>query len=170
MAAKALGYQGEDSILIDIMDEFKETGVVYFDENPAGELPDGQITGREYLQNFGNEARNVFGDTFWIDQVLPQPSPHPARDVRVSDNSVALEAKYPDVDVLCITDLRYPNEAQRVNALGGTVWEVLRPGTASDGHVSETPLPAGLVYQQILNVGSLDDLTAEVKIALGITE
>ena len=29
------------------------------------------------LQNMGNEARNVFGEDFWVDQVLPEPTPAP---------------------------------------------------------------------------------------------
>lgn len=164
LAAKSLGYTNlSDVDAIALMDEFKETGVIYAGADPQGELPEHQITGRQYLQNIGNEARGLFGDSFWIDMVLPNPA-HAAgwEDAAVQ----ALELRYPDVNCLCITDLRYPNEAERVKALGGVVWEVVRPGTGSDGHTSEQPLPRDLVNLTIDNDGTLDDLEAEVEAAM----
>lgn len=171
MAARALGYldlSDEDSIAL--MDDFKERGIIVAQMNQIGgnamdETFMGDpstirvITGRQYLQWFGGEARKVFGDTFWIDQVLPQPWD--------SDRlGTGLEARYPDADVVCVTDVRYPNEAQRVRDLGGVVWEVIRPGLESDGHGSETPLPRDLVDVTINNDGSLADLERAVERAL----
>lgn len=171
MAAKALGYVDlTDQECIDLMDEFKEHGALdVWLANPDGTANFVRgVSGRAYLQHFGNQARKVFGDTFWIDQVLPEPSSHPASEVRDIENLNALGSRY-RASYLAITDLRYPNEAERVRALGGVVWEVVRPGTASDGHASEQPLPRDLVDLTLQNNGTLDDLADEVRAALGAT-
>lgn len=163
LAARALGFTDlDDKACIQVMDQWKETG--WLEGGEVGGLdPVVAITGRQYLQNIGNEARGIFGDTFWIDMVLPNP-------ILASGWSTTgeglLEAQYPGVDCLCITDLRYPNEAQRVLDLGGVVWEVLRPGLESDGHASEIPLDRSLVTWQIHNDGSLGDLEGRVEEAL----
>lgn len=167
MGALALGWRGTQQELIDLMDVFKEHGRV--DSGLDGPeidylLLSHGITGREYLQNFGNQARNLFGLTFWIDQVLPDlyvDHGAPLADV--------LATRYPDVDVLCLTDLRYPNEAERIKALGGVVWEVIRPGLESDGHASEQPLPRGLVDHQIINDAGVVELEERVEDALAET-
>lgn len=157
MAALALGYEGDEATLIAFMDEFKGTGRV----EAYASLPEhvrqqfghtlSKSTGRQYLQNFGNYARRVFGESFWIDQVLP------AGD---------WDVRYPGVDVLAVTDVRYPNEAEAIRALEGEIWEVVRPGIESDGHASEQPLPSNLVDYRIANVGTLDDLSHSVARAL----
>lgn len=154
------------------MDEFKETGrVESFVSLPEerklalGIDESVQITGRQYLQNFGNDAREVFGTDFWVDQVLTVPVEHcPGMDIydHRAGNARNMRMRYPGVDVLCLTDLRYPNEAERVKALGGVVWEVLRPGLESDGHPSEQPLPRHLVDLQIVNDGTPQDLFQRV--------
>jgi hypothetical protein len=160
MAAKALGYEGSSNAdLIALMDEFKENGWISVG---AGVYADKRITGREYLQLFGAHARDVFGDTFWIDQVLPDPAVLEGWDPPI----VHVERAYPKVDVLCVTDVRYPNEAERVKRLGGEVWRIERPGLESDGHSSETPLPAPLSDITIRNDGDLDDLRDKVREAL----
>jgi hypothetical protein len=158
MAARALGYVNlTDAESIALMDEFKETGFVR--ANGVG-IPTHDITGRQYLQWFGGEARKVFGSDFWVDQVLPQPSAGPLA------NSNRMRERYSGIDTLVITDLRYPNEAERVLALGGEVWEVIRPGLTSDGHDSEIPLARELVTRQIQNAGDLMALRYEVERAL----
>jgi hypothetical protein len=180
MAAKALGFDRPDEELIKLMDSFKETAIfrISYDDpehyDPAAHygakttapLTLHTLTGRQYLQWFGENARQVFGDTFWIDQVLPEPSSHPVSDVRGPSNLRSLLSYFPNVDILCMPDTRYPNEAKRILALGGEVWEIKRPGTASDGHTTEQPLPRELITQTINNDGSLPDLEREVEIAL----
>jgi hypothetical protein len=164
MAAKALGFERPDSDLIALMDQCKELWTISVQDRPEGFTQEFHyLTGREYLQYFGGKAREVFGDTFWIDQVLP------ADDLMEITKDRALEARYPGIDILCITDVRYPNEAERVRALGGVVWEVVRPGLESDGHGSEKPLPRELVNFVIRNDGDLTYLRSEVKRALEFT-
>jgi hypothetical protein len=166
IAALALGHRGGPRDLIALMDEFKEMGVIthgMWDPSDARDHRARMLTGREYLQNLGNEARNTFGDTFWIDMVLPRPA---VPGLNGPTNADRIERMYPDVDVVAITDLRYENEAARIKALGGVVWEVVRPGLESDGHASEQPLPRELVDWQIINDGDLSDLEDKVNEAI----
>lgn len=151
-AALAIGYEmleeGETTE-IEAMDQCKEGWrFTVVDHQDGSHLA--SFTGREYLQWFGQAMRRVFGDSFWIDQVLPQ------QEWGLDDHG------FPGVDVLCVTDVRYPNEAERIKDLGGEVWEVIRPGLESDGHSSEIPLADDLVDVKILNDGTIDDLYKKV--------
>lgn len=113
------------------------------------------MSGRQYLQRYGTEShRDVFGEDFWVDQLLPVGS-QVAVIKNFSDNS-----KYPDFAL--VTDVRFVNEARRVAALDGVVWEVVRPGHEPDGHASEERLPPQLIDATILNDGTLEDLREQV--------
>lgn len=167
IAARALGFDRSDAELISLIDDLKIDSelAAYYSVEAA---PLHVTTGRAYLQNFGNTAREVFGADFWVDQVLPRPrtligsSWYTHVQVRQGD----LQVRYPAADCVVITDLRYENEAERVHALGGAVWEVTRPGVESDGHASEQPLPRNLVDVQIANDADLPTLEGRVKEAL----
>lgn len=155
MAARALGYTDEPSTLIQIMDYYKNDATITVTFN--GSSAQQELSGRQYLQNFGNRAREVFGDSFWVDQVVPTDL---KRFIAIWEAGIALP------DIGCVTDVRYPNEAERIRACGGEVWEVVRPGLESDGHESETPLAAGLTDRTVINAGTIDDLRDAVKEAL----
>jgi hypothetical protein len=163
--ARALGFLDRtDQELIDLMDLAKEHWVIGMAAEAHGTMPPldmGGLTGRQYLQNVGTEARKIFGDDFWVDQVLPNPAKHDQSNWQdyVDDD---LEDLHPGIDWLLITDLRFENEAQRVLDLGGEVWHVSRVGTDSDGHASEIPLPKKYISREINNDGTLDDLNAIV--------
>lgn len=169
MAAKALGFIDlSDDECIALMNQCKDYW--QFDVY-TGELAGDtrfKFNGRQYLQWFGGEARKVFGDTFWIDQVLP----HVAVDDGVSNEyrktagEYSLMMRYPSVNTLCVTDVRYPNEAQRIIDLGGEIWEIVKPGLESDGHGSEIPLPRELVDVVITNDKSIPQLRFVVAAAL----
>jgi hypothetical protein len=173
MAAKALGFTTQtDDECIALMNECKESWS--FDvraHQESGRGTKAMFSGRQYLQWFGGEARGVFGDTFWIDQVLPEPSKisrGPLRGIETERATFArnvekeLDKRYPGTDILVITDVRYPNEAERVRQLGGEIWEIVKPDLESDGHASEQPLSRGLVDVTLLNDGSIDDLRSLV--------
>jgi hypothetical protein len=144
----AFGYR---EIAIEKMDEAKERWniALYDEEDDPRALK--IVSGRAYLQNLGVVARELFGENFWIDSVLPWP------------NGTNVALMYPDTNILCITDVRYSNEAFRILQLGGDVWEINRPGTASDGHSSEIPLPRNMITHIISNDGTLNDLKEKVK-------
>ena len=171
MAARALGFDRPDAELIALMDSFKDgaTFSILYEEpdNRGTAFEDTAVmhtlTGREYLQHFGGRAREVFGDSFWVDQILPSPHLKPGM------NAHNLSYRYPGVDCLCITDVRYPNEASRVKALGGVMWEVIRPGLESDGHSSEIPLPEELIDWQIVNDADFATLRGRVVEAMAET-
>jgi hypothetical protein len=167
MAALALGFERSPRELIALMDQFKLDGEITVAYTEASGEPDflHDLTGRELLQNFGNHARHTFGENFWIDQVLPYPAIDYIDGIPYDsdDPGRELTAMYgSDIGVVAITDLRYPNEAERIKALGGVIWEVVRPGVGSDGHASEQPLPEHLVDFKIVNDGDLDTLKARV--------
>ncbi len=137
----------------DDMDEFKEVGLLDIDLDGVTE-----ITGRQYLQNLGVGAREVFGTNFWVDQVLPVD---PRKRGVIWSSDVLGPPKWG-----VVTDVRFPNEAERVLDLGGEVWEVVRPGLESDGHASEIPLPRELVTRTIENNSTIADLELRVSHAL----
>lgn len=96
------------------------------------------ITVRRYLQLFGTEGhRDVFGSDFWVKQVAPN---HEGR-------------------IVCITDVRFPNEADHVHSLGGHVVQVFGPPSVeapTDGHSSESPFDPDLVDFRIQNTNRHD--------------
>jgi hypothetical protein len=98
---------------------------------------------RRLLQVFGTEVgRKMFGDNFWIKTAL--------KDLTGAERIV-------------ISDVRYPNEANAIKALGGTVWRINRHNlSAVNGHVSEHAMDNYMFNHVIYNDGTLDDLSDEV--------
>lgn len=76
---------------------------------------------RPLMQRLGTEVgREMFGKNFWVDYAL--------------DN-------LPDGAMVVFTDVRFPNEADAIKALGGEVWRVNRQGFgAANAHESETAM------------------------------
>lgn len=104
---------------------------------------------RRLLQDLGQGAREVLGDTVWIDAVLPPALP-----------GFPPTGTYDTLDVV-ITDVRYPNEAERILALGGKLCVVVRPGVDPvNNHASEgyAQWIERFEHSVILNDGSIDDL------------
>jgi hypothetical protein len=166
MAAMALGFEDDPEVLIALMNKCKENWTLRLCFAGGDEEQFNRLTGREYLQWFGSNGRKVFGNTFWIDQVLPLPSADRRPDIREQDNYAGLIARYPGAAIVCITDVRYENEARRVKDLGGEIWEIVRPGLESDGHASEAGLPRELIDVTIPNDGTLQQLRALVACSL----
>lgn len=89
--------------------------------------------GRKFLEDLGREARNVLGENVWIDPVRRE-----------------IERLLAEGENVVITDLRYPNEAHAVLALGGYTVRVERPGVGPGGP-SDTELPkVGWVFHGTL--------------------
>src|SRR5690606_24199645 len=119
-----------------------ENKINFINDNKEEQIAE-DISVREFLQNLGQAGREHFGETFWIEQAL-------------SEDVLAR------ADLTVVTDVRYPNEAEHIRALGGEIWEIHRPGLESDGHASEQPLPEELVDWVIYNTGTLEDLKHNV--------
>jgi len=102
---------------------------------------------RTFLQNLGDGCRRVFGDEFWIDQVLNRIGPG---------------------ERVVIPDVRYINEAVRIKEAGGFLIRLSRPGHAGYGHRSETEL---LDYDgfdvDLDNSGTITDLERRVVEVVG---
>ena len=153
IGALALGLE------FDQMERFKEIGQLDIGGLPPQWPAGSTVSGRQYLQNLGVGAREVFGLNFWVDQVLPIDKAR--RELIWRDPKTNELPKW-----AVVTDVRFPNEAHRVLDLGGEVWEVVRPGLESDGHASEIPLPRYLVTRTLNNNSTIHDLTLEVEHAL----
>lgn len=111
----------------------------------ASEIAKWSITMREYLQLYGTEGhREIFGDNFWVDQALPADTEHTDR-------------------LLVVTDMRFPNEIERVRELGGVCVKVERYSNSNhSNHSSEQNLD-NLIDIVLDNTGDLDDLKNEVE-------
>jgi hypothetical protein len=102
---------------------------------------------RTLLQRLGVAARTVFGENFWVDQALSGLS---------------------EGDKIVITDVRFPNEADAIKALGGQIWRVKRIGVgAVNSHESETAMDGYPVNQIFINNGTPEDLMLLLKIRMG---
>jgi hypothetical protein len=98
---------------------------------------------RRLLQVFGTEVgRKMFGLDFWID--------------------IALKDLSGDTQVV-ISDVRFPNEADAIAKLGGSMWRINRKNhSAVNGHASEHAMDNYMFSHVIYNDGTLDDLSDEV--------
>jgi hypothetical protein len=103
---------------------------------------------RWVMQQWGTEYRRAQDPEYWTRRVE-----------RVIDQS---KAKF-----IVITDVRFENEAQLVQRLGGTLWRVERPGHGvTTDHASDTTGAEWPCSAVILNDGDLDDLRLSVAQAL----
>ena len=130
--------------LIDVprekLDEVKET--------PFSVL--GGLSPRKALQSLGTEwGRDMVSESLWTDVV------------KQKIERMKASKKY---DVICITDVRFDNEAEMVQAMGGSIVRVVRPGTeiADSGHVSEAGIRDDLVDIEIVNDGTKLDYAHKV--------
>lgn len=138
---------------------------------PAGGLAlaeagfDAEVDGRPFLQRYGTEGhREVFGDDFWLDEVLPTE----LVPIGPTDDCL-VETTRNDCDVLLVPDVRFPNEVNRVLEVGGELWKVDRPSVApiaTAGHASESGVDDSLVTLTVRNHGSKSDLRSEVQAIL----
>jgi hypothetical protein len=131
--------QLEDLKLDGYLEVWQETSV------PGAPARITTITGREYLQYYGTEAhRNVFGDDFWVEQVLDKP---------VTDGHI-----------LVVTDMRFPNEISGVLDRGGIAVKIRRAEADNKPilHPSEQTLPDEQFDYFLDNNGSMAELHENV--------
>lgn len=109
---------------------------------------------RAYLIHLGDGARQVLGDAVWVNagrRAITRATDDGHRDV-------------------VIPDVRYPNEAKMISAMGGEVWHIERPGVEA-AHETEARSISEILQMQgvtrrIWNVGSLEHLEIQVQSAL----
>ncbi len=68
---------------------------------------------------------------------------------------------------VCVSDMRFLNEAAGVKRLGGEVWRVMRPGTEAGEHLSESQLDQIVPRVTLFNKGTLEDLAVNVRNTVG---
>lgn len=101
---------------------------------------------RRTLQRLGVAIRNIDPD-FWLRAALAEID----RDTRP----------------VVVTDVRFPNEAEKLAAMGAHLIRIERPSSSSsvDLHVSETALDGYVVSLHVANNGTLDDLRSAARAA-----
>lgn len=107
---------------------------------------------RRHLQVYATEVcRDNFGQDIWV-QLLAR---------RVAEDRPA---------AVVITDVRFNEEAAWVNANGGTVVEITRPGIgAVNGHISEAGIDRSYIQHTVSNDGTIDDLADTLDDVLKVT-
>lgn len=97
---------------------------------------------RQIWIEVGNKMREVYPDT-WLDYALLGGG---------------------ECDVKIITDLRFPNEGDRVIELGGICYEVDRPGIEKGHDAAEVSLANwGKWHGKVFNAGTLTELCAIIE-------
>ena len=98
---------------------------------------------RRLLQVLGTDfGRKMLGDDVWINIAL---------------SGIKSE------DKIVISDVRYPNEAEAIKKLSGSLWRINRHNhSAVNGHTSEHAMDNYMFNHVIYNDGTLDDLSDEV--------
>lgn len=121
-------------------DSFNRLAAYTDDWEDAKEIPEV----RRLLQQLGTTARDLLGESVWINPVIGE-----------------VQSRLANHEQVVISDVRFPNEADRVRSLGGVIVRVHRDPIGSDlisTHVSETAMDAYHADVDINNVGSLDSL------------
>ena len=108
--------------------------------------------GRKLLQELGVALRHI-EEGFWVNKTIEA--------IREQGGSLALGSPN---QVFCITDCRFPNEADAIRKMGGVVWRIERPGLPhTDTHISETALDDYPEFDHRIIARSLDELLQGVK-------
>ena len=101
---------------------------------------------RVFLQHLGVAVREHVAEDAWVQACLRQVQP---------------DRRY------VITDVRFPNEAEAIKALGGVIVRVHRPGVgAVNAHHSETALDGWAFDAHVFNDGDLEHYRARVGLLL----
>lgn len=100
---------------------------------------------RRVLQRLGTESIRAIDPDFWIRAGV--------QTIQATDGPVV------------VTDVRYPNEADAIQALGGYLIRVVRPGFTSEGdpHPSESALDDYRVNLTIHNSDTIDRLQGRAR-------
>lgn len=146
----------EDALMVEWMalaNALKEEGFITI---TIPGVADWTITGLEYWQFTGTEGhRDIFDPDFWINNLIPKDKGHLYAKWDQPDGSLS--------QLMMVTDVRFPNEAERIKELGGLVLKVRRPEAEVEvKHDSEKDLPAHLVDEVIVNDEGLNEFKRKV--------
>lgn len=103
---------------------------------------------RQYLIKLGHGARTYITSTIWLDALLPSSG-------------------FTSTTNLVVSDVRYANEAERIQLLGGVILRINRPGITAVDPTEEESLAKVSYDMTIENDGTLDDLKFKVRHIMG---
>ena len=110
--------------------EFKEATIPWIGKSP-----------RFLLQTLGTEwGRQIVSQSLWID--------HLRRRLETAEWWQGVERD------VCITDVRFDNEAQMIKEMGGEVWRIVREGRGCRSHSSEAGVSDRYIDVTIDNSGT----------------
>lgn len=133
----AIGLFGIDKDLVYGTDEQKNQPTQYKWEDMPVKIKgkSGLMSGREFIQYFGTElCRKIYPD-IWTDRTM--------KDIQAEDSNLAV-----------ISDVRFENEVQAVQAAGGKVIRLTR-SIGDDAHDSETALDKYDGFDGIIDTANL---------------
>jgi len=113
------------------------------------------LTPREILQSIGEKMREIW-PAIWVDTVF---------------NATLPQLQEEGFDIFVISDVRYPNEGDKVHDHGGVVVKINRPGsgvTVGQAHTSETSMQNYEDFDFVIeNNGSLEEFYSKVDQMMG---
>lgn len=123
---------------------------------------------REFLQLLGTEAMRVGLHTnVWVNALFADyklEGKVDAEDRVASDGGYYTQAGYKGhYPNWIITDMRFLNEMEAVVEKGGITIKVIRSGTVTGDHPSETALDDATFDYEIINDGSMEELVSKVR-------
>lgn len=129
-----------------------------FMNDHEGQIADTGVSGRQFIRNFMQKHKEVFGDWVWASLVLP-PSAEAQRQIwKLDDGSIP--------HFCIISDLRFDTEARAVKLRSGDrnyhgeIWAIRGRGTGNNGDFDWTAAD-----RLIDNSGDLDQLRISVESA-----
>jgi hypothetical protein len=124
---------------------------------------------REFLQKLGTEAmRDGLHTNVWVNALFADyKSKWVPTGNAIEEDEVSLQKEYPN---WIITDMRFPNELEAVIKKGGITIRVVRPGTVTGEHPSETALDNTTFDYEIINDGTMEELVKKVRDILVLEE
>lgn len=114
----------------------------------AAVIPELNASSRYLLQTLGTEwGRNWVCEDVWIR---------------------AWKARAEKHDRVIVDDVRFENEAQAVKAMGGEMWQIVRPSASYNGsHASEGGLDKWHGFDRIIeNSGTIEEFRAKIDLAV----
>jgi len=119
---------------------------------------------RRLLQAHGVAIRQHVDPDVWVDAAFQAVDRFRQGDeIKSWDGTLLLDTSRSVV----ITDVRFPNEAERIKEEGGKLVRIVRPGLdTSDEHISETALDDFPVDITVANDSTVNDLRAKALLAL----
>jgi hypothetical protein len=125
------------------------------------------MTYREFLQKLGTEAmRDGLHTNVWVNALFADyhPTPNKSMDESFMEQFVTGRSEiHYALPNWIITDMRFPNEMDAVELRFGITIKVVRPGTSTGTHPSETALDDAKFDYEIINDGEIEDLIEKVK-------